>query len=126
MPMVIDGDRLVLRQVLMANDPIKGEVFEGDALTMFDGGVAAAVSGDRVIGQCSARGPNTAPIDFVIAGPCNFIADGAIAANKALVPSTTPGRVKASGNSPQDRAVVCGVSVEAATSAGQVFKGIRA
>lgn len=126
MPMAVDGDRLVMQQILMANDPTKGEIFEGDACTIFEGGVAAAVAGDRVIGQCSARGLNTQPIDVVIAGPCNFIADGPISAGKALVPSNTPGRVKQSGNSPQDRASVCGVSLDAATSPGQVFRGIRA
>lgn len=124
MPMVVQGDQLLLTGVLVANDP-RGEIFEGDAITFNpDGGVRAAVSGDRVIGQCSQRAPNTEPIGLCLAGPAQFIADGSIAAGKGLVPSNVPGRVRQAGNSPQDRAAICGVGSVSASD-GAAFNGFR-
>lgn len=124
MAMLINGDQLLLTDILIANDP-RGEIHLGESITFNpDGGVRAAVSGDRAIGQCSRRSPNDAPIDICIAGPAKFIADGSIDAGKGLVPSGLAGRVKQAGNSPQDRASICGVSVTAGVD-GELFDGFR-
>lgn len=126
MALRIDGARLLDENNAnwTANDP-RGEIFQGDALTINpEGGVRGAVVGDRVIGQAANRGPNTNQISITILGEASFIADGSIAKGKPLVPSAVAGRVKQAGNSPQDRAAICGLSTMSAAD-GETFQGTR-